>query len=133
MDVTVLMHRYRECARHIWNTYFCSSLDRPGSEDDYDQIRRSLFQALVVSHCRNEVQQALPVRIAPFESLPILVRRPSTDGNVYWNESVPATVDDDSLQLEFVDYYDFFDSRQKDFRFYRCRILKFAGHPEFEG
>ena len=50
-DVTHLFITYRECVRHLWNTYFCSVADPSQNwdlRDEFDSIARSIFSSLVL-------------------------------------------------------------------------------------
>ena len=58
-DVTRLMNDYRECSQNIWNTYFGTQEDWCHLESLYEQIRKSLFEALVLAHL--DEQQSSPV------------------------------------------------------------------------
>ena len=63
----------------------------------------------------------------------ILVKRPSDDGNAYWDQERDLVVGPDDIELEFLDYFDFFRIPTMDFHFFRCRILQFPSRPEYKG
>jgi hypothetical protein len=131
-DVTDLMNNYRECSRNLWNIYF--GPDAYALDSVYEQIRRLLFDGLVTKQLEGETEPTSSLIVAPMESLPILIGRLSSDGNCYWDQEPELRAKNgDGIQLEFVDYYDFFQQPVKDFRFYRCKVLKFPLRPEYEG
>jgi hypothetical protein len=132
-DVTSLMLNYRECSRNLWNTYFGGSKDMRGLDRVFEEISKLLFEGLVAKQVGAQRTQALTLLVRPFATLPILIRRPSTDGNVYWDQEPDLRTENDGTRLAFIDFYDFFEDPVKDFRFYRCRILKLPRHPKYEG
>jgi len=133
IDVTEFMDRYRECARILWNVYFSAVDDRCRAEDFYEQTKTLLFEALVLSQCEHISGRPVSLSVVPFNSVTVLVKRPSADSNHYWDETISFRKDEANVQLIFVDYYDFFEHRPKDFRFYRCRVVKCTDHAEYEG
>jgi hypothetical protein len=138
-DVTVLMDSYRECARHLWNVYFSARADIGAALDVFGRIRGLLFESIVADElcCEgdaNEEDTALPVLlVVPLARSLILIRRLSDDGNGYWDQEKDLIVGPDDIGLEFVDYFDFHSIPTMDFRFFRCRIFRFPGRPEYEG
>jgi hypothetical protein len=47
-DITELMNTYRECSRNLWNVYFFGRENIGASLDAFAQIRKMLFNSLVV-------------------------------------------------------------------------------------
>src|SRR5579862_1483587 len=121
-EITDVMNTYRECSRHLWNVYFQSLEYSCEVEDTYDQIRKKLFQALVSTQLGPSGSQVRKGRqlgastliVVPIASVPILIRRPSDDGNWYWDQEKNMRVNSESVQLEFQDYYDFSQYGVKD-------------------
>src|SRR5712671_822726 len=96
-DVTQIMQTYRECVRNLWNTYF--RVEDPVSSDfnavaRFEEIRTLLFSELVLiklgkhSNTREDERQPWTfLRVMPITTpVPIMVNRPSTDGNKYWDD-----------------------------------------------
>lgn len=137
-NITALMNRYRECSRHLWNEYF-SSIPAPWEvEHLYEQARKLLFEALVIRECLQRECCAdggpMPILYAvPITSLPILIHRLSADGNRYWDEVKDMLVDAPAIRLKFEDYYDYSVYSARDFKFYRCKIISFPSHAQYEG
>jgi hypothetical protein len=139
-DITDLMNAYRECSRNLWNVYFSNRENIGGSLDRFGQIRRLLFAALVVDvlfYEGPEEGEDIPppaIRIVPERRPLILINRQSgPGGGGYWDAEKDMVVGPDEITLEFLDYFDFSQTPIMDFRYYRCRILSFPSHAEYEG
>lgn len=138
-DITESMNSYRECSRNLWNVYFSRLTDYGAAFDAFENIRRLLFDSLVVDELFYEgdaKEGELPppaLKVVPGPSTLILIKRPSDDGNGYWDEVKDMVVGPDDIELEFLDYFDFTDTPVKDFHFYRCKILSFSRRPEYQG
>jgi|SRR5579864_645593 len=138
-DITDLMNAYRECSRNLWNVYFSRRADIGGSLDAFENIRKLLFDALVVSELFYEGEaegEDIPppaLRVVPRPRSLILIRRPSDDGNGYWDQEKDMVVGPDDIKLAFLDYFDFHQIPVTDFRFYRCNILSFPSRAEYVG
>jgi hypothetical protein len=139
-DITALMSRYRECARNLWNVYFSTDENIGGALDSFDEIRRLLFDALVVDQLCYEGDAEPPdlpppqLRVVPRNRSEILIEQLSAPGEAhYWGEVRDLFVGPDEITLEFIEYFDFSQSPIKDFRYFLCRILRFPEHTEFEG
>ena len=135
-DITKLMNAYRECARNLWNVYYAGRQDFGASLDAFEEIRTLLFDSLVVDElcCEEEANAPSPVlKVVPRSRSLILIRRPTDDGNCYWDQEKDMVVGPDDIELEFLDYFDFAQLPVMDFRFYRCKILNFPSRPGYEG
>lgn len=139
-DITQLMNDYRECSRNLWNVYFAKRENIGGSLDAFEQIRESLFDALVVSELSYEGDAEgddIPppvLKVVPRARSLILIKRLSGSGDAgYWDQEKDMVVGPDDITLAFVDYFDFSQVPIKDFRYYLCKILSFTGHPDYEG
>lgn len=130
-NVTDLMNKYRECSRHLWNTYIRAEKTNFQIESAYENVKKVLFEVIVRLPAGMKSEALLFV--VPMPSLPVLIRRPSADGNYYWDQEPDLRAGDNDIDLAFIDYYDFFQEPVKDFRFYRCTILKFPRYPRYEG
>lgn len=137
-DITDLMNSYRECSRHLWNAYFGKLENTADLVSQYEEIRNLLFRSLVMDQIEDEnlteSPGALPrLEVIPISSVPILIRRPSSDGNWYWDQEQDLRVHADDVNLEFQDYYDFAQYPVKDNQFYKCKVLRFTSRPEYQG
>jgi hypothetical protein len=134
-DVTELFNAYRECARNLWNVYLSRRTDIGASLDAFGQIREVLFDALVTDELCEEGKDrsSLVLRVVPERSL-ILIQRPSGPGQAsYWDEEKDMIVGPEDIKLAFLDYFDFAQIPIQDFRYYRCKVLSFPSHPNYEG
>jgi len=140
-EITPLMNTYRECSRNLWNADFSLREFTWDLHDEYESIRKLLFEALVVNEldpykeCSEHGTVPPPVlKVVPrTTSVPILINRPSDDGAGYWDQEKDMSVNEGDIQLAFLDYFDYSQYPVKDFYFYRCKILQFPGHAKYEG
>jgi hypothetical protein len=141
-DITDLMNGYRECSRNIWNVYFAKrAQESPGCFiDHFDEIRRLLFESLVLDELRYEDEAAgsdLPppaLRVVPENRVRLFIKAQSDPGRgSYWGDGGEIFVGPEDISLAYVDYFDFSNISLRDFRFYLCKILRFPGYPEYEG
>ena len=140
IEITERMNSYRECSRNLWNVYFSGCEDIGGSLDAFEQIRLLLFEILVLRELLPEGDEkgddtAKPaLMVVPLGNSLILVKRLSGLGEAgYWDQEKNMVVGPADVTLEFIDYFDFSEIPIKDFRYYRCRVMKFAKHAEYEG
>ena len=138
-DITELMNAYRECSRNLWNVYFSKQQNIGAALDAFGQMRELLFDALVVSELPYEGEAegddipAPTLKVVPQRSL-ILIQRLSGPGQAgYWDQEKDMVVGPDDITLEFIDYFDFAQIPIQDLRYYRCRILAFPGHVQYQG
>jgi hypothetical protein len=147
-DVTSLMNTYRECSRHLWNVYFSSREIGCSRDCVFDDIRKLLFESLVLCELPDQEcsgdrtaedpatsETDLPpvLKVVPGTVWsPILIHQKKTSltENTYWNQE---KVDLSDVELIFDDYFDFDELSVRDFNYYRCKILRFPSHFEFEG
>src|SRR3989442_197587 len=112
-NITELMNAYRECSRNLWNVYFSRGANIGASLDAFGQIRDLLFDSLVVNelfHDGDGKDEDIPppvLKVVPRARSLILIRRPSDDGNAYWDQEKDMVVGPDDIALAFVDYFDF--------------------------
>jgi hypothetical protein len=139
-DITELMNAYRECSRNLWNVYFSGREDVGSSEDAFEQIRRLLFDSLVVNELSYEGEaqgEDIPppaLRVVPERRSLILIKRLTEPGKAgYWDQVKDMVVGPDDITLAFVDYFDFYKVPIKEFRYYLCKILSFPSHVDYEG
>jgi hypothetical protein len=138
-DISELMNSYRECSRNLWNVYFSKRKDIGDALDVFEQIRELLFDSLVLSELSYEGEgkggdiPPLALRVIPQRSL-ILIQRLSRPGEAgYWDQEKDMVVGPGDITLAFLDFFDFSQTPIMDFRYFRCRVLSFPGHPDYEG
>ena len=136
-DVTNLMNIYREASPNLWNAYFSRLEMSWDLHDDYEEVRRSLFKALVANElldigCSEAVRPPpLVLRVVPRRSV-ILINRSSQPGG-YWDAAKDLVVSEGEIELEFIDYFDFSAFPVKELEYFRCRVLRFPARVEYEG
>ena len=142
-DITDLLDHYRVVARSIWNTGFWSDPDLRNwdSWDQFEQIKRLLFKALVVArlgegHCcdlgslPDHIYHVVPLEPGP---VPVRIGRPREgDTNRYWDDPV-GEVEASDVGLHFLDYFDWNCMAYVDFPYYLVRIVAFVPQPHLVG
>jgi hypothetical protein len=135
LDVTDLILRYRECARHTWNSFYRG---RDEAWADFlvlsaELMRGIVFNALDISTTRQGHEPAIVVTIDPSELVaPVFVCRPGPPGpgqRREWREArLPLSIGG----LDFLEFFDFTtEDDQMDFLYARCKIPAEALHAEF--
>lgn len=135
-ELNLNMNRYRECARHVWNTYFRG---QSNSEDLFLNVEYELFYALVLAPSGLEGEHKSPfdvplpfLRVVPNPSLRVLsvmIAPPGgPDSNVYWKE---VELEPGDLELRFIDFFDWANPDDfRDYQYVRARIV--ASHVGME-
>ncbi len=136
MDVTVLMNRYRECARHLWNTCILNHIETKymlDVIDKYDIICCHLFELIVLEPSgiadkkkftsEQFLEPLLSLQIVPIpvSGAPINVNRTDKPSG-YWDHNADRVKSSD-VDLRFIDFFDFNIQGYRDFEYYRVRIL----------
>jgi len=139
-DITDLMNAYRECSRHVWNAYFLRRENIGSALDGFWGVNQRLFESLVVDQLSYEGEAEHPnlpppaLRVVPRERSPILIKDLNAPGQAsFWGVVKDLFVGPEDITLAFVDYFDWSNLKERDFRFYRCKILSFPSMTEFEG
>jgi hypothetical protein len=132
-DVTDLFETYRECARHVRNTYF--SHGTPGDWDtfeDFEAVARVLFQRMILSKLDDRADNAveenkLLIRPAA-DRIPLMISRERNAGG-YWDHPLKYLKRDDA-RIAFRDYFDWDQHALTDFRYYHGVVLSSTTHPD---
>jgi hypothetical protein len=93
-DITNLMNTYRECSRNLWNAYFSTREFTWDLHDEYENIRKLLFEALVVCELDLYKECCAPDTVPPpvlkvfpsATSVPILINRSNDSASGYWDQ-----------------------------------------------
>jgi len=149
-DVTPLMMRYREAARHVWNTYLREEACLAGPNlHDWEAIKQVLFTALVLRGCGHDecaaallgperygfswIKPIVHLHVVPVTNIPIMVNREAvTQGCGYWDHPVNR-VNPDDVDLRFIDFFDWEQSGFIDFQYYLVNVESSSRHPEIVG
>jgi len=143
-DVTALMQNYRECVRHLWNSYFRTDAEPHQDWDLRDHFYDAaliLFRALVLygfdvddsqilADYRGDRQPQMFLRLHVEHRSEILVNRTGSSG--CWDDPV-RTIETDDCDLRFIQYFDWWDLGFRDFAFYRVRIVGSSKYPHLVG
>lgn len=139
-DITEILNDYRECTRHIWNTYF-----RFLEEGDvsFRPVEEELFNQLVLSQIHKppvrliptlEKQNPIPyLRVIPNANCgsPAMINRTGDSG--YWDDPVDM-IKPEEIDLRFLEFFDFAGPQDyRDWKFYRARIQGFTTQKHLEG
>jgi hypothetical protein len=142
-DVTARMHTYRECVRHIWNTWFMGNERRPDWDlrDQFCDAALILFQALVfrgldvddselLADYRGDQTPLMCLRLEVAAASTILVNR--TGAGTYWDDPV-TRIEAGDCELRFIQFFDWSALDFRDFAFYRARIVGSSRYPHLVG
>lgn len=143
MDVTGRMLSYREAARGLWNNFLRPQLQRAV---DFEALGRfhdicdAVFEGMVLGPL-GVAEMEPPRKGEPYTFLaihpkspdvPVRVRRPSADGNRYWDDPVTRLLAK-GLVLRFVEFHDFDEFGFIDLQFFLVRVVACEEHPHLVG
>ena len=122
-DVTLHLLRYREAARHLWNTFLRQdgtfargTIPESDVLDDWDSLQKNLFSALVLRHTGDSAR----LRVVPTTaSVPAMISR-TRPAHTYWDHPIQRLGPSDTLR--FMEFFDFDRSGFLDFAYYRVSI-----------
>ncbi len=137
-DITSLMQTYRECIRHLWNTYFRILED---GDRLFLDVEDELFYSMVVWQIGQATHQKcfhgkpLPyLQVIPItapKGIPALWAR-GEDGGRIWNWAEIQVITND-IELRFIDYFDWEQRGYRDWQYYQARIITYPTLPELQG
>jgi len=135
-DVTLHLLRYREAARHLWNTYLRGereprngALPENRTLDDWDALKDDLFCALVLRHTGDEERSSL--RVVPTSpEVPAMISR-TKPARTYWDNPIQRLGPTEDLR--FIDFFDFDHCGFLDFAYFRVVINGSDRHPGLSG
>jgi len=138
--VDQLIQHYCECARSTWNNYLWSSDADDAALERYEGVRDLLFRAIVLDplgmgEATREADDAtwpfLRV-VVPADLSTVLVNKPSTDGNQYW-EPAEKGVDLSDAEIQFVDLFDWDPRAFRDLALMMALVVASPKNPELVG
>lgn len=146
-EITQILNGYRECVRHLWNTYFIIKVSSNQSWDlldEYDEICKQLFNSLVLSqidgptynkavYSDSSPEPLLFFRVEPIveTGIPLHVSREKENVH-YWDYPITQIKSGDA-DMRFIDYFDFDLFGFRDFQYCRVRIINSTVYPELIG
>jgi hypothetical protein len=143
IDVTELVLKYREGARHLWNTCFQGGQDWD-VRDDFAEACVLLFRSLVLRP--HDAVDALTgpasleasppttvLRVIPAHDTgtAILINR-STPKSGYWDDPINRITASDAM-LRFVQFFDWDEMEARDFQYVEAVIEASVTHPHLVG
>jgi hypothetical protein len=144
-DVTGLMNDYRECVRHLWNTYCLKVIEKNDWDfrDRLNEIEIELFRNLVLYKIERENTVLKPAQWRPEEVMTflkieaesrseILINRESGEVSGYWDDPLNHFWNDE-LDLRFIHYFDWTPIGFRDFAYYKVRIVGSQKHLHLVG
>ena len=146
VDVTDVFDAYRECARHLWNTYFrplATSADEWDVRDEFDEVARALFNSLVLRKLgirNSEIARSsdlTPKPLVCFQvtsggSIPISINREVGTHHGYWDHPM-RFFDPSDGDLLFVRFFDFGETGFREYAYYEVTIQNSLKHSEIVG
>jgi hypothetical protein len=136
MDITINITRFREAARHLWNTYFMERAERDTDWDLRDQFSNvyvDLFNVLVkydlpesapsISHLwngENKVLSEYHVKGKNKEVVVMINRTIPATG--YWDHPI-RQVKSEETDFRLLSFFDFDELGFRDIHYLRVRIV----------
>ena len=144
-DVTPIFETYRECARHLRNTYF-STRDTEDWDviEDFEAVASVLFERLVLgllgeekccggnlqTHLENIVRDNKLKIIPVTDRMPVMISRERNSG--YWDHPINCLKEGEA-EISFKDYFDWDQCGLIDFRYYLGTIISSSKYPDIVG
>lgn len=143
-DITLHLLRYREAARHVWNSFLLDEETFASGTfpddflcDRWEAIQDELFAALVLRHVSENrlapgLAKPLPfLKVVPTSAeVPALVSR-TKPAKTYWDHPVNRLGPKDDLR--FISFFDWNKSSHLDFKYYLVSVEASEAHPELVG
>jgi hypothetical protein len=146
-DVTAYFSTYRECARHLWNTYFQPTAEKNTDWDLRDHFADTaclLFKTLIAhplgisdfeltpDYFRNRVAHPSFHVVPRSESgVPILINREKPRSG-YWDHPLKQICPTDA-ELHFINFFDFDVLGFRNYQYFEVSIYASAKYPDVVG
>lgn len=147
-DITDILNNFRECIRHILNTYFYGQPHPLGEGETYEyfeEVYEKLFFVLILAKLGEYeweyVKNAPYGKPMPFihiipnkERIPIMINRPTEQGPLfnYWDDPLKEIMASDAV-LHLIDFFDWDNLAYRNFTYYEVKIISFPQQPHLEG
>jgi hypothetical protein len=142
-DVTNLFINYRECVRHLWNTYFQPVADWD-VRDEFDAVSRDIFSSLVLRSLDmphvglSPESSEKPTMLPGFRIIPsvehgteILINR-DLPRSGYWDHPV-SRVRPDEVELHLLRFFDFDQLGNREYRYLEVFVHASPKYPDIVG
>lgn len=140
-NVTSIFERYRECARHLRNTYFCTMDSKDWDViEDFDAVTHVLFERLVLLRledawserlCEARMREFLRLIPRSAHGVPVMISRERPNRGS-WDHPITRLAPGDA-EIAFAAHFDWDEHALIDFRYYRGEILQSSKHPDIVG
>ena len=148
IEITPVINQYRECVRHLYNTYFLKEVSEGEDidwdlKDLYNNIASQLFDAVVlyprdISNAKLTPDHIVPkVPLAFLQIMPsdhaaamVLINREIDSG--YWDEKATDQELCDS-RMSFLGFFDFDSSGFMEMNYYLVLIESAPNRPDLAG
>jgi hypothetical protein len=127
-DITGIFQNFRECARHIWNTYF-RTLDDGAHK--FINVERELYGTMVLEQIygdsdykADEGEYVKSFKVEPSDEIDcinVLLGNEIQKNYTKWDD-ILITVS--KTELRFMEYFDWEDEGIRDYKYIRCRVVK---------
>ena len=134
--VTKIFQRYKECARHLRNTYYIPNSEHDWDTlEDFDEVKVLIFKHMVLNELLEKYDDFewfgkpfTNFEVVPSSDIcPIMINREKQSG--YWDHPIEKIGQAD-FKMAFISYFDWNSHDQIDFRYYRVRIIESEKYPE---
>ena len=140
--VTDIFERYRECARHLRNTYF-STIESKDWETikDFEAVDDVLFERMVFSKLEDvrsprlsKARMSELLRLIPSSQhgVPVMISRDKGQTSGAWDNPIDRLTPEDA-EIAFTGYFDWDSHALIDLRYYRGQILSSKKYPAIVG
>jgi hypothetical protein len=138
-DVTEIFETYRECARHIRNTYFSTRASKDWNTiEDFEEVDDILFKKIIIdrvinsysSHFKEIIENNTFLIVPNGSRMPLMISREKTGG--YWDYPIEYLEPGDA-EIAFRRYFDWDQHGLIDYRYYYGVILSSSKYPELAG
>jgi hypothetical protein len=134
-DVTDLFETYRECARHVRNTYFSTRKSQDWDTiESFDEVAEPLFAHLVLGQLADRATADAVAQncflMIPSSSvrMPLMISRDRPAAGS-WDHPITFLEPGDAT-IAFREYFDWDEHALIDFRYYRGIILASQRYPD---
>lgn len=139
------LEKYLEAKRHLWNAYFIDlmgSINECHPLDRFEEIDKNLFLSLVCDPLniktpdgfyfgKDFVERVIIKPKYQMLEIPLLISRPSSDGNKYWDEV--KAFNTDNVHLAFIEFFDWDKYSFINSALTRCKIVSHQEDVQNEG
>jgi hypothetical protein len=137
-DITGLIYSYRECVRHLWNTYFLPtagvSVDW-SVQHDFHPVEDMLFELMVL----DRIGRKRDPMADEYPFLSVIVEAPRTPIEINAGESTgrwdepPEYACKGDFSFNLMGLWNWFDGGFRDYGYYLVRISGCVSHPHLVG